>query len=145
LTAGRAHLSALFLLGTNLVADVDDAAIVDRLRSVDLLVVSDLFMTETARLAHVVLPAASFAEKIGTFTNTERRVQMIQRSVPSPGIARAEWDMLVDLSQYFDRSLSYVSPEEIWDEIRSATPAYHSLAYTNLGENGARPEALRPV
>jgi predicted molibdopterin-dependent oxidoreductase YjgC len=107
----------------------------------DLLVVSELMLTDTARLADVVLPAASFAEKSGTFTNTERRIQRIAEAVPSPGIARADWETLVDLSQYFDRPLGFASVEDIWDDIRRSLPRYASVSYEDLGLRGVRPAA----
>jgi predicted molibdopterin-dependent oxidoreductase YjgC len=98
-------------------------------------------MTETAQLADVVLPVASFAEKFGTFTNTERRIQMITQCVPPPGIARSDWEILVDLSQSFEHPLDYFSPEQIWEDIREHVPAYAGLSYMDIGPGGVRPEA----
>lgn len=126
---------AAFVFGANLARDVPGAA--EALRNLDFLVVSELMLTETARLADVILPAASFAEKRGTFTNTEHRVQALAENVPAPGIARADWDMLTDLSQYFDNPLDYAMPEEVWNDIRRAVPAYANISYGDLGNYGA--------
>jgi predicted molibdopterin-dependent oxidoreductase YjgC len=113
------------------------------LQQLDLLVVNELFMTETARLADVVLPAASFAEKIGTFTSSERRVQLIRDVVPSPGIARADWEILVDLSQYMPRPLDYALPQQIWEGIRESVPAYAPVAFGDIAAQGVRPASLQ--
>lgn len=135
---------AAFILGANVAAEIDDATVLEALRALDLLVVTELTMTDTARLAHVVLPAASFAEKAGTFTNSERRVQRLTETVPSPGIARADWEIFVDLSQYFDRPLMFSRPEEVWNDIQENIPAYGGLTYTDIGLRGTRPVARQP-
>jgi predicted molibdopterin-dependent oxidoreductase YjgC len=101
-----------------------------------------MMMTDTARLADVILPAASFAEKTGTFTNSERRVQRLFETVPSPGMARAEWQIFVDLSQYFEHPLDFVRPDDIWDDIRAAVARYGDIGYTDIGLTGARPRGL---
>lgn len=136
------QVRAAFLLGANVVVGADDGA-ARRLEQLDLLVVHELFMTDTARLADVVLPAASFAEKVGTFTNSERRIQMVRETVPSPGLARADWEILVDLSQYFDRPLDYALPQDIWDSIRATVAPYAGVAYGDVGSSGVRPESLQ--
>jgi NADH-quinone oxidoreductase subunit G len=133
----------LFVLGSNIARGARARQMSERLRSMDLVVVHELAMTATAELADVVLPAASFAEKSGTFTNTERRVQMLSRVVPSPGIARADWEILVDLSQYFDAPLTYSSPEEVWNDIRGNVEQYAGLSHMDIGPRGARPVALQ--
>ena len=136
---------AAFVLGSNLARDVQDPGMTRRLQELHLLVVHELMMTETARLADVVLPAASFAEKLGTFTNTEGRVQALSIAVPSPGIARPDWEILVDLSQYFDRPLEYSLPQDIWDDIRRSVAKYDGVAYDDLGARGIRPASLQRV
>jgi len=77
------------------------------LKSLDFLVVQDIFLTETARLAHLVLPGVSFAEKDGTFTNTERRVQRVRQAVPATGEARPDWEIIADLSTRMGLPLNY--------------------------------------
>jgi NADH-quinone oxidoreductase subunit G len=135
------EVRAAFVLGANLAAELDDAT-VEGLRALDLLVVTEMMMTDTARLADVILPAASFAEKTGTFTNSERRVQRLFETVPSPGMARAEWQIFVDLSQYFGHPLDFVRPDDIWDNIRAAVARYGDIGYTDIGLTGARPRGL---
>jgi len=139
------QIRAAFVVGSNIAVGPDVEAVQTRLARLDLLVVSELFMTETAKLAHVLLPAASFAEKMGSFTNTERRVQRVHVAVPAPGMARADWQMLVDLSQYFDTPLDYASPSDIWDDIRRRVPAYADVHFDALGPTGLRPSTLQPV
>jgi NADH-quinone oxidoreductase subunit G len=137
------QVRAGILLGANLARDKASPETTRRLQQLDLLVVNELFMTETARLADVVLPAASFAEKLGTFTNSERRVQVVRNAVPTPGIARADWEILVDLSQYTDHPLEYALPQDVWEEIRNTVPAYASVAFGDIGPRGVRPESLQ--
>jgi NADH-quinone oxidoreductase subunit G len=132
-----------FLLGANPAGDEASPETTRRLQQLDLLVVQELFLTETARLADVVLPAASFAEKLGTFTNSERRLQRIQRTVPSPGIARADWEILVDLSQYMDRPLDYGLPQDVWEDLRRHVPHYGSVSFGDILPQGLRPTSLQ--
>jgi NADH-quinone oxidoreductase subunit G len=145
LNAPGSPVRAAFLLGPNLLRDEPACELAARFRALDLLVVHELFLTDTAKLADVILPAASFAEKSGTFTNSERRVQVITETVPAPGIARADWEILVDLSQYFDRPLTYTLPQQIWGEIADEVPAYRGLSRSEIGPTGARPRALQPA
>ena len=89
-------------------------------------------MTETAELAHVVLPGVSFAEKDGTFTNTERRVQRVRKAIEPVGNSRPDWQILCDLSSRLGYPLGYSSPGEIMDEIASLTPSYGGIRYGRL-------------
>ncbi|HEX6508562.1 MAG TPA: molybdopterin-dependent oxidoreductase, partial [Chloroflexota bacterium] len=136
---------AAFLLGANPMGREASPELETALRKLDLLVVHELFLTDTAKLADVILPAASFAEKAGTFTNTERRVQALKNAVPAPGIARPDWETLVDLSQYFESPLNYSLPREIWDEIAERVPAYQGVRYQDIGATGVRPQSLQPA
>ena len=102
----------------------------------DCLVVVDLFLTDTARLADVVLPAASFAEKDGTFTSTERRVQRVRRALPPPGEARVDWEILEALSARLGRPMGFTSAEGIFAEMARLTPPYAGMSYARLERPG---------
>ena len=106
------------------------------LESLEFLVVQDIFLSETARYAHVVLPAASFAEKDGTFTNTERRVQLLRKVLDPPGEARPDWQILCDLAARLGSPMSYQSSAEIMDEIASLTPIYGGIHHDRLEGRG---------
>ncbi len=94
--------------------------------------VQDIFLSETAELAQVVLPGVSFAEKDGTFTNTERRVQRVRRGIKPLGEARPDWEIVCDLSTRLGYPMKYPSPAEIMDEIASLTPSYGGIRYSRL-------------
>jgi formate dehydrogenase (coenzyme F420) alpha subunit len=104
--------------------------------ALDCLVVVELFPTETARLADVVLPAASFAEKDGTFTSTERRVQRVRRAVAPPGSARADWEILEALSDRLGRPMGFTSAEGIFAEMARLTPSYAGMSHARLEQTG---------
>jgi formate dehydrogenase alpha subunit len=126
-------VKALFILGENpLLSDPNVSQVKEELKRLDLLVVQDIFLTETAELAHVVLPGVSFAEKDGTFTNTERRVQRVHKAIEPMGNSRPDWQILCDLSSRLGYPLEYSSPKEIMDEIASVTPSYGGIHYTRL-------------
>jgi len=110
----------------------------------DLLVVQDLFMHETAERAHVFLPAAAFAEKEGTFTNSERRVQRVRAALPPPGEARPDWLITAELAKRVARRLGlevgrqfdYAGPAEIFDEMARLTPFLGGLSHARLDREG---------
>ena len=111
IAAGK--IKALFILGENpLLSDPNADKVREELRHLELLVVQDIFLTETAELAHVVLPGVSFAEKDGTFTNTERRVQRVRKAIDPIGNARPDWEIICDLSSRLGYAMSYSSPEQ---------------------------------
>ncbi len=130
---GRAK--ALFVMGDDPLANSPDvAAARDALSKLDFIAVQDIFLTPTAQMAHVVLPGSSFAEKEGTFTNTERRVQRVRRAVDSPGEARADWEILCELSRRLGRPIEYDSPAQIMAEISSLVPIYSHISHERLDE-----------
>jgi formate dehydrogenase alpha subunit len=137
---GAAHdgkLKAMVIIGENpMVSDPDLKHARGSLKKLDFLVVQDIFMTETAHLADVVLPSASFAEKDGTFTNTERKVQRVRKAVPAPGEAREDWDILCDLSTRMGYPMKYDSAKEIMDEIGRVTPSYCGIHFDRLERDG---------
>ncbi len=117
------------------------------LEALDFLVVQDLFLTETANYAHVVLPAVCFYEKDGTFTSGERRVRRIHKAVDPPGDAKADWEILCLVSQAMGYPMIYSHPEQIMAELAKLTPPYAGISYDRIGENGQVwpcPEADHP-
>jgi formate dehydrogenase alpha subunit len=132
-------IKALFILGENpLLSDPNSNKVKEELKHLNLLVVQDIFLSETAELAHVVLPGVSFAEKEGTFTNTERRIQRIRKAIEPIGKARPDWQILCDLSSRLGYPMRYSSPKEIMDEIASLTPYYGGIHYERLEGLGLR-------
>lgn len=130
-------LKGLYIIGENpMVSDPDLNHAEKGLENLDFLVVQDIFMTETAKLADVVLPSASFAEKEGTFTNTERKVQRVRKAVESPGEAREDWAIICDLSTRMGYEMSYSDAREIMAEIGRVTPSYCGINYDRLEHEG---------
>ena len=151
--AEHGQVRALYCMGENPVLTDPDSNHVRRcLTSLDLLVVQDIFLSETAALADVVLPVASFVEKDGTFTNTERRVQLVRRALPAPGQALADWEVVMALAQRLlalrtsgdgsgrpegsHAGWEYLSPADIMDEIASLTPSYGGIHHWRLQKAG---------
>ncbi len=106
------------------------------LSGLEFLVVQDIFLSETAKYADVVLPAACYAEKDGTFTNTERRVQRVRKAVEPPGQARADWEIICDLATRMGYSMKYTSAADIFEEIRALTPSYAGMTYERMDACG---------
>ena len=130
-------MKALIILGENpVVSDADSLHVEKALKALDFLLVIDIFNTPTSDLAHVVLPGASFAEKEGTFTNTERRVQMIRKAVEPPGEAKPDWQIIQELSSRFGYPMDYASPRAIMEEIAKLTPSYGGITYNRLQGDG---------
>ena len=135
--AGAGDLKALFIMGENpAVSDPDSDHVRRSLRKLDLLVVQDIFLTETAELADVVLPSACWAEADGTFTNTERRVQRVRKAVAPPGLARPDWVILADLGRRMGLDWNYRSAGQILEEIASVTPSYGGVTLSRLARLG---------
>ncbi|RCW42018.1 formate dehydrogenase alpha subunit [Halanaerobium sp. MA284_MarDTE_T2] len=126
-------IKALYIMGENpALSDPDQGHIEAALEKVEFLVVQDIFMTETAEYADVVLPAACFAEKNGTFTNTDRRIQKVNKAVEAPGEAKADWEIICELSNKMGYEMDYNSTEEIMEEIAELTPIYGGVHYDRL-------------
>jgi len=146
-----AHAGALrcmMILGEDpVVTDPAQNEVQRALEALDALIVVDLFLTETAKLAAIVLPAAAFAEKDGTFTSTERRVQRVRRAVPPPGEARPDWAILDALATRLGRPLGFRSAEHAFDEMARLTPIYAGMSYPRLEADGLQwpcPDATHP-
>ena len=124
---------AMYIMGENpALSDADVTHVVKALEALEFLVVQDLFLTETARLAHVVLPATSYAERDGTYTNTERRVQLTEPVVRPPGEARRDWEILCAVATAVGYPMAYGSTAEINDEMRALTPSYAGVSHGRL-------------
>ena len=132
--AETGRIKGLIIVGENPALSYPDSSrVLKALKGLDFLLVCDIFPTETTALADVVLPAACFAEKEGTFTSTERRVQRIRKAVEPPGEARAEWEWICELMQRLGHQADYPSPASIMAEIASITPSYGGIGYDRLG------------
>jgi predicted molibdopterin-dependent oxidoreductase YjgC len=129
----RGRVRAAYIMGENtVVSDANANHAQHALESLEFLVVQDIFMTETARLADIVLPAASFAESDGTFTNSERRVQRVRPAVPPPGAARTDVDILLGLFRTMGKPQPFESPSDVMDEVRKLSPVYGGISYSRL-------------
>jgi formate dehydrogenase alpha subunit len=105
--------------------------------ALDFVACQDIFLSETARkFAHVVFPAACFAEKDGTFTNSERRVQMVRKAVDAPGQAKGDWEILQDVAKRMGADWNYEHPEQIWDEAAELSPRFSGIRYDRIQEEG---------
>ncbi|MHC4533773.1 MAG: formate dehydrogenase subunit alpha [Planctomycetota bacterium] len=130
-------IKAIYIMGENpALSDPNLNRTRKALDTVDFLVVQDIFLSETAQYADVVLPSACFAEKNGTFTNTERRVQRIRTAVPPPGEARSDWETICEISTKLGYKISYDSAGQIMDEIASLTPIYGGMSFERIDSVG---------
>jgi formate dehydrogenase major subunit/formate dehydrogenase alpha subunit len=144
--AGEGKVRAVYVMGENpMMSDPNTTHVEKALRNLDLLIVQDIFPSETAFLAHVILPAASAMEKDGTVTNTERRVQLIQPVIDKPGDSLPDWEIISDLAARFDEKLGYArvsdywhyaSTAEIFVELAQATPIYSGMSHERIAGSG---------
>jgi len=132
-------IKVIYQVGENpLVSDPDSKHVEEGVKSLDLYVVQDIFLTESAKYAHVVLPAASFAEKEGTFTNTERRVQRVRKAVRSPGEAKSDWWIICQIAKRMGaKGFDYVDESQIMEEIAKVTPSYGGISLDRLDREGS--------
>jgi formate dehydrogenase alpha subunit len=132
------EIKALYIMGENpVLTDPDGNHVIEALTALDLFVFQDIFLNETAQFADVVLPAASFAEKDGTFTNTERRVQRIRKAIEPIGESKPDWWIVCEIAKRMDaKGFDYDNPSEIMDEIARLTPSYEGISYARLDERG---------
>jgi formate dehydrogenase major subunit len=131
------HIKAMFMMGENpFLSDPNINKVKKCLAAMDFLVVQDIFLTETAEYADVVLPGSSFPEKTGTFTNTDSRVQLARKAIEPPGQARVDWRIIADLASRMGYAMPYESEEQIWQEIVSLTPVFGGITYERLEHQG---------
>jgi formate dehydrogenase major subunit len=128
---------AMYMLGENpFLSDPNTNKVRKALSALEFLVVQDIFFTETAEFADVILPATSYLEKDGTYTNTDRRVQLGRKVMDPPGQARADWEIVQDIAQRVGLDWNYGSPSEVFDEMVPLMPSYANLTHANLGAGG---------
>jgi len=131
-------ITALYMVGENpLLTEANAKHVREALEKLDFFVAQDLFISETAQYADVILPAASFAEKVGTFTNTERRIQRVRRAIAPRGDSKPDWWITSQISQTMgEPGFAFSSPVEIMDEINAVTPIYAGITYERIEEVG---------
>ncbi len=137
-------LRALLVFGENpMVTDAESSLVEDALKQLDLLVVQDIFPTETSAFAHYVLPGASFAEKEGTFTSTERRVQKLNKALEPPGTARTDGETIALLSAEMGYHIQH-QPAEVMKEIATLVSTYGGIDYRRLDKGGIQWPCANP-
>lgn len=131
--ANSGKVKGMYIMGENpMLSDPNIRHVEEGLKNLEFLVVQDIFLTETAELADVVLPSACFAEKDGTATNTCRRVQLLRKAISPPAESKQDWEIICEVSKRMGYSMSYASPREIMEEIASLTPSYGGIHYDRL-------------
>ncbi len=130
----KGQIKAIYLMGENpVLSDADINHVRKALSKVEFLVAQDIFLTESAQLAHVVLPASSFAEKDGSFTNTERRIQRVRKAIEPLGISKPDWSIICQIAKRLGASgFDFNHPSQIIDEIATLTPSYGGINYNRL-------------
>jgi formate dehydrogenase alpha subunit len=134
--AEQGKLRALYIMGENpMLSDPDINHVRTALNNLQLLVVQDIFLTETAQLAHAVLPGASFAEKEGTFTNTDRSILRVRKAIEPVGESHPDWRIICELAQRLNgKGFTYDSAEQILNEIARITPSYGGISFERLDQ-----------
>jgi formate dehydrogenase major subunit/formate dehydrogenase alpha subunit len=136
--AAQGRFGAAYIMGENpMMSHADQGHVRTALENLEFLVVQDIFPTPTSELAHVVLPAASYAEKDGTFTSTERRVQRVRKAIEPLGHSKADWEILCAVADHVGyHGMRYHGPAEIMDEIARVTPSYGGISFARLDQGG---------
>jgi formate dehydrogenase alpha subunit len=135
--AAEGHIKALYIMGENpVLSDPHMSHTIAALKKLDFLIVQDIFLTETAELADVVLPAACFAEKDGTFTNTARMVQRVRKAIEPPGDAKEDAAIITELSKRLGYAMQYDSIEDIFREAGRLWPALAGITFKRIAKEG---------
>jgi formate dehydrogenase major subunit len=136
-SALKGGVRGMYMLGENpFLSDPNINKVRKALAKLDFLVVQDIFLTETAEFADVILPASSYLEKDGTYTNTDRRVQLGRKVLETPGQARVDWEVVQDIANLIGLDWRYETARDIFDEMVTLVPSYRNLSYGNLGPHG---------
>jgi formate dehydrogenase major subunit len=131
------RLKAMYIFGEDVAqTDPDTAHVQHALESLDFLVCQDIFENETTKYADVILPASSFLEKTGTFTNAERRVQLVEAANDPPGAAKTDFEILTTVSKALGHDMGYETPSDVMDEIAELTPRYAGISHERVGRGG---------
>jgi len=131
------ELKSMFIFGEDVAqTDPNTTHVIHALESLEFLVCQDIFMTETTKYADVILPASAFLEKHGTFTNAERRLQIVNPAIDPPGDARTDLDILTSLSAALGHEMNLATPEDAMEEIAALTPVFAGVTYERLGRDG---------
>jgi predicted molibdopterin-dependent oxidoreductase YjgC len=135
------NVRSMYMIGSDIAhTDPNNLFVQDALSQLELLIVQDIFMTESAKLAHVILPAATFLESNGTYTNGERRIQRIRKALEPPGQAKEDWLIVAELAEVMGRPIvSSRDVSDIWDEMAALTPNFAGINYDRLD----RPESIQ--
>ncbi len=147
--AANGKIKALWMQGEDVAqSDPNQTHVLEALKSLELLVVQEMFFSETARFAHLVLPAAGVFEQEGTFTNGERRIQLVRPAVPPPGEARADWEVIRDVANAMGAHWTHETPSDVMDEIAQVAPnLFGGISYGRLEPDGLQwpcPSANHP-
>jgi formate dehydrogenase alpha subunit len=135
--AVEGKVKAMYILGEDpVLTDPDAHHIRKAMSKLDFLVVQELFMSETAKYADVILPGASFGEKDGTFSNSERRVQRVRKAIDPIANTKADWQIVCEVSNHMGYPMNFASPEEIFNEMASLTPSYCGMNYERIDAKG---------
>jgi len=135
--AGTGSLRGFYVMGEDpVMSEPNQHKVIQYLKKLDFLVCQEIFMSETAKLADVILPGACYAEKDGTFTASERRVQRIRKALPPPGEARPDWQITCDISTKMGYPMKYSHPGEVFDEMALLNPLYAGMDYKRINEDG---------
>jgi formate dehydrogenase alpha subunit len=136
--AANGTIKALWIQGEDVAqSDPNQTHVIQALQVVDLLVVQEMFFSETARFAHLILPAAGVFEQEGTFTNGERRIQLVRQAVPPPEGARADWEAIRDIANAMGAHWTYETPSDVMDEIALVAPSlFGGISYDRLEPDG---------
>ena len=130
-------LKAMYIFGEDVAqTDPNTTHVVQALRSLEFLVCQDIFETETSTFADVVLPASSFLEKRGTFTNAERRIQLVAAAADPPGAARTDFDILRAVAAALGHEMSFATPSDVMDEVAALTPDWAGVSHERIGRRG---------
>ncbi len=135
--AAKGTIKALYVMGENpMMSDPNMSHLEHALKNLELLIVQDIFLNESSAYAHVVLPSAAWGEKEGTYSNTERRVQLIRKAVNAPGEAKPDWEIISALAGKMGAPWKYANAQAVFDEINKVTPSYAGITYERIENVG---------